>query len=88
MSPCAPHHAGRWVPGESRRSGSLRPGLAAERGLSSLRLRCGLGLRKPGTPGHYGIYLVDSFGNKELIYRDAQIGCHNPIPLRPTARRR
>lgn len=31
----------------------------------------------------YGIYLVDSFGNKVLIYRDSEIGCHNPIPLRP-----
>ena len=30
----------------------------------------------------YGIYLVDSFGNKELIYRDASIGCQTPIPLR------
>jgi hypothetical protein len=42
-----------------------------------------MALRKPGAPGRYGIYLLDSFGNKELIYRDAQIGCHNPIPLRP-----
>jgi len=33
--------------------------------------------------GHYGLYLVDSFGNKELIYRDATIGCHSPIPVRP-----
>jgi len=31
----------------------------------------------------YGIYLMDSFGNKELIYRDPDISCHNPIPLRP-----
>ena len=30
----------------------------------------------------YGLYLVDSFGNKELVYRDPVIGCHNPIPLR------
>lgn len=33
---------------------------------------------------NYGIYLVDAFGNKELIYRDPDIGCMNPIPLRPT----
>jgi hypothetical protein len=33
--------------------------------------------------GIYGIYLVDSFGNKELIYRDPEIGCHNPMPLAP-----
>ena len=33
--------------------------------------------------GDYGIYLLDSFGNKELIYRDPEIGCSDPIPLRP-----
>jgi len=31
----------------------------------------------------YGIYLVDSFGNRELIYRDAEISSRSPIPLRP-----
>jgi hypothetical protein len=35
-------------------------------------------------PGNYGIYLVDSFGNRELIYRDPEIACLSPIPLRPT----
>lgn len=30
----------------------------------------------------HGLYLVDSFGNKELLYRDAAIGSLNPIPLR------
>ncbi len=34
--------------------------------------------------GNYGIYLLDSFGNKELIYRDPYISCLSPIPLRPT----
>jgi hypothetical protein len=33
--------------------------------------------------GDYGLYLVDAFGNKELIYRDPEIACQNPIPLRP-----
>ena len=33
--------------------------------------------------GNYGIYLVDAFGNRELIYRDPEIGCLSPIPLRP-----
>jgi hypothetical protein len=32
---------------------------------------------------NYGIYLVDAFGNLELVYRDAQISCHQPIPLTP-----
>lgn len=31
----------------------------------------------------HGVYLVDSFGNKELIYEDSTIGCLDPIPLRP-----
>ena len=32
---------------------------------------------------NYGIYLVDAFGNRELVYRDPDISCHQPIPLRP-----
>jgi hypothetical protein len=34
-------------------------------------------------PGSYGVYLIDSFGNRELIYRDPEIACLSPIPLRP-----
>ena len=30
----------------------------------------------------YGIYLLDGFGNRELLYRDDTIGCRDPIPLR------
>jgi len=33
-----------------------------------------------------GIYLLDSFGNRELLYRDADIGSTNPCPLRPRPR--
>ena len=42
--------------------------------------------RDPNPMGFYGLYLVDSFGNKELIYRDPGIGCHHPVPVsaRPT----
>lgn len=40
----------------------------------------GAAVKRPGE--NYGIYLVDAFGNKELIYRDPEIGCMNPIPLR------
>jgi hypothetical protein len=36
--------------------------------------------------GNYGIYLLDIFGNKELVYRDPEIACQNPIPLRATPR--
>ncbi|HJN12408.1 MAG TPA: discoidin domain-containing protein [Pirellulaceae bacterium] len=30
-----------------------------------------------------GIYWIDRFGNKELIYRDPEISCLSPIPLQP-----
>lgn len=34
----------------------------------------------------YAIYLMDAFGNKELIYRDETLACYSPIPLRPRPR--
>lgn len=30
---------------------------------------------------NYGIYLIDAFGNKELLYRDPTISCYDPIPV-------
>lgn len=36
--------------------------------------------------GDYGIYLVDAFGNRELIYRDPEVGALDPMPLRPRTR--
>ncbi|NLX55379.1 MAG: hypothetical protein GXY58_09730 [Planctomycetaceae bacterium] len=44
------------------------------------------GGNQQGSPlarGDYGIYLLDAFGNRELIYRDPDISCLSPIPLRP-----
>ncbi|MBP8130027.1 MAG: discoidin domain-containing protein, partial [Candidatus Hydrogenedentes bacterium] len=38
---------------------------------------------KTTEPAGYGLYLVDVYGNKELIYRDPDISCFYPIPLRP-----
>jgi hypothetical protein len=38
--------------------------------------------RKDKSVENYGIYLLDSFGNKELLYRDPKIACLSPIPLR------
>ena len=32
---------------------------------------------------HFRLCLVDSFGNRELLYRDKSIPCLGPIPLRP-----
>ena len=33
-----------------------------------------------------GIYWIDRFGNRELLYRDPDISCLSPIPLRPRPR--
>jgi hypothetical protein len=41
------------------------------------------GSARRGKENNYGIYLVDAFGNKELVYRDPAISCLSPIPLRP-----
>ena len=35
----------------------------------------------PGPENALGLYLFDTQGNRELIYRDTEIGCENPIPL-------
>jgi len=35
-----------------------------------------------GVANNYGIYLLDAFGNKVLIYRDPDISCLDPIPFR------
>lgn len=32
----------------------------------------------------FGLYLLDAFGNKELIYRDPGVACLSPMPLRAT----
>ncbi len=34
-------------------------------------------------PNALGIYLLDNLGNRELIYRDPEIGSTNPCPLSP-----
>lgn len=31
----------------------------------------------------YGLYLIDVYGTRELIYRDPDISCSHPIPVRP-----
>ena len=36
--------------------------------------------------GRYGIYLIDAFGNRELLYWDPQIACLGPLPLKPRKR--
>ena len=39
--------------------------------------------QESGRGNNYGIYLLDSFGNKVLLYRDAEISAQCPIVLRP-----
>jgi len=34
----------------------------------------------------YALYLIDAYGNKELLYRDESISCFVPTPLRPRRR--
>jgi len=31
----------------------------------------------------YGIYLIDTLGGRELVYRDPEISCFAPMPVRP-----
>lgn len=35
------------------------------------------------TKAAFGIYLVDTLGGRELIYRDSDVSCFAPIPIRP-----
>ncbi len=35
------------------------------------------------TDAAFGIYLIDSLGGRELIYRDPNVSCFTPIPVKP-----
>ena len=37
---------------------------------------------------HYALCLMDSFGNREILYRDPSVPCLDPIPLRPRTKPR
>ncbi len=39
--------------------------------------------QEPDSVENYGIYLLDAFGNRELLYRDPTISCLSPIPRKP-----
>jgi len=34
----------------------------------------------------FGLYLIDAYGNRELLHRDPLLSCASPIPLRPRQR--
>ena len=37
-----------------------------------------------GMANHFGVYLVDAFGNRELLWRDPKVSLLSPIPVRAT----
>ncbi len=39
-----------------------------------------------GEANNYGIYLIDTFGNRVLLYRDPAISCLSPMPVQPRKR--
>ncbi|MBI5684976.1 MAG: hypothetical protein HZC54_07835 [Verrucomicrobia bacterium] len=39
--------------------------------------------KNPNPDNALGLYVLDAAGNRELLYRDAKLGCTSPIPLRP-----
>ena len=41
---------------------------------------------RPRGRKHFGIYLVDTFGNRVLIHEEAAVSCASPMPLAPRPR--
>lgn len=39
-----------------------------------------------GPKNNFGLYLVDAFGNRELLYRSPGISCLSPMPVQPRPR--
>jgi len=69
----------------------------AEGGKRMIRQRMAYGTAWPLSEDDYlcvydshaknrGIYWIDRFGNRELLYRDPAISCLSPMPLRPRPR--
>ncbi|MDO4629007.1 MAG: discoidin domain-containing protein [Planctomycetia bacterium] len=51
--------------------------------VADYEFRNGSGMEWNGsTRGDYGLYLLDRWGNRELVYRDPEIGCVSPMPFR------
>jgi hypothetical protein len=40
----------------------------------------------PGKRSHWGLYIIDRYGNRELLYLDPSVSSKKPSPLRPRAR--
>lgn len=77
-----PEEARRW-PGHCYRSPYP---LSASYFLAAYSFDSLLGEPIGNKPNMFGLYLVDAFGNKELMYRDLNVASQWPVPLRPRAR--
>jgi mono/diheme cytochrome c family protein len=80
--PAVPPEAARW-PGHCYRS----PWPLSEKYfLAAYSFAPLIGEPSANPPNQFGLYLVDSFGNKELLYRDDEISSLWPVPLRARPR--
>ena len=77
-----PPEARRW-PGHCYRSACP---LSEEFFLAAYSFDALVGEPERNPVNMFGLYLVDRFGNKELLYRDLNIGSLWPAPLRPRRR--
>jgi len=80
--PPVPVETQRW-PGHSYRSPYA---LSEDLFLAAYSFAPLIGEPHPNRPNMFGLYLVDRFGNKELLYRDVSISSLWPVPLRPRRR--
>ena len=80
--PPVPLEMQRW-PGHSYRSPYA---LSEDYFLAAYSFDPLIGEPHPNRPNMFGLYLVDRFGNKELLYRDPSISSLWPMPLRPRRR--
>jgi len=81
-SPVVPAEQQRW-PGHCYRSPYP---LSKDYFLAAYSFDALIGEPFANTTNMFGIYLVDRFGNKELLYRDLNISSLWPTPLRPRRR--
>jgi len=81
-APPEPPEARRW-PGHCYRSPYP---LSETYFLAAYSFDALVGEPKANAPNLFGLYLVDAFGNKELLYRDLNVASVWPMPLRPRPR--
>jgi len=78
QTPAVPAEAARW-PGHCYRT----PWPLSEKYfLAAYSFDPLIGEPSANPPNQFGLYLVDCFGNKELLYRDTDISSLWPVPLR------